>query len=142
LPELAAEGARVLLAEDHPTNRMVVELLLKASGAELTTVADGAQAVEAFKQGGFDLVLMDIQMPVMDGLAATRAIRLHELACSLERTPLVALTANALPEHIQASVDAGADAHLAKPITAGSLLPLIDTLLRPQAPSLQAAGAA
>jgi CheY-like chemotaxis protein len=107
----------------------VVELLLQASGADLTSVEDGVQAVEAFKLGGFDLVLMDVQMPVMDGLAATRAIREHEQALALARTPVVALTANALPEHVKASAEAGADAHLAKPITASTLLPLIAQLL-------------
>ena len=142
LAEPLAVGARVLLAEDHPTNRKVVELMLLASGAELLAVEDGAQAVEAFQREHFDLVLMDLQMPVMDGLEATRAIRAHERAFSSGHTPIVALTANALPEHIQASVEAGADAHLAKPITASALLPLIDRLLKDAAPELQAASAA
>ncbi len=128
--DLPALRARVLLAEDHPINRKVVELILQTTGAELTSVENGALALEAFKAGAFDMVLMDVQMPVMDGLTAIRAIRAHEQAAALARTPVVALTANALPEHVKASADAGADAHLTKPITAASLLPLVEQLVR------------
>ncbi|HEY5409694.1 MAG TPA: ATP-binding protein, partial [Caulobacteraceae bacterium] len=128
--DLPALRARVLLAEDHPINRKVVELILQTAGADLTSVENGALALEAFRAGAFDLVLMDVQMPVMDGLTAIRAIRAHEQAAALASTPIVALTANALPEHVKASADAGADAHLTKPITAASLLPLVEQLVR------------
>ncbi len=112
----------VLLAEDHPTNRKVVELILGAAGVSLHCVEDGAQAVAAWSAGDFDLILMDMQMPVMDGLTATRAIREQELAQSLPRTPIYSLTANALPEHARESEAAGADGHLTKPIAADQLL--------------------
>jgi signal transduction histidine kinase/AmiR/NasT family two-component response regulator len=115
-------GLRVLLAEDHPTNRRVVELILGAAGVELTCVENGAEAVEAFRKGDFDLVLMDMQMPVMDGLTAIGEIRKIEAAAGATRTPIQVLTANAMPEHVSASAAAGADGHLSKPILADALL--------------------
>jgi signal transduction histidine kinase/ActR/RegA family two-component response regulator len=121
----------ILLADDHPTNRRVVELMLDGGLAALTSVEDGAQAVEAFRGGQFDLVLMDMQMPVMDGLAAIREIRRIEAASRLRRTPVIMLTANALPEHISDAAAAGADAHLAKPFTANALFGAIDAALAP-----------
>jgi CheY-like chemotaxis protein len=99
-----------------------VKLILGAAGVELTCVEDGAQAVEAFASGVFDLVLMDMQMPVMDGLTAIAQIRRLEAASGRARTPIHVLTANAMPEHISASLDAGADGHLSKPILADALL--------------------
>ena len=116
---------RVLLADDHPVNRKVVELVLAQVRVELTTVEDGAQALQACRNGDFDLILMDMQMPVMDGLTATREIRLHEAAMGLDRTPIVMLTANALPEHVASAAAAGADRHLAKPFNAVELLELV-----------------
>jgi signal transduction histidine kinase/ActR/RegA family two-component response regulator len=121
---------RVLLADDHPVNRRVVEMILDQVDVALTSVEDGAQAVEAIRDQNYDLVLMDMQMPVMDGLTATREIRLHEAAMGLGRTPIVMLTANALPEHIAAAEAAGADLHLAKPFDAAELLNLLVTLPR------------
>jgi signal transduction histidine kinase/ActR/RegA family two-component response regulator len=113
---------RVLLAEDHPTNRRVVELILRSAGVQLTCVEDGAEAIRVWAAGDFDLVLMDMQMPVMDGLTATRAIRRREAASERPRTLIYALTANAMAEHAKASAEAGADGHLTKPITVDDLL--------------------
>ncbi len=113
---------RVLLAEDHPTNQRVVQLILASTGADLTIVADGRQALEAFAAAPYDVVLMDMQMPVMDGLAATRAIRELEAARGLDPTPVVMLSANAMTEHREEARAAGADLHVSKPITAESLL--------------------
>ncbi|WP_374386298.1 ATP-binding protein [Brevundimonas sp.] len=113
--------ARVLLADDHPANRKVVEIMLSGVETELVMVEDGQAAVAAFAEGGFDLVLMDMQMPVMDGLSATAAIRALEAEERRARTPLIILTANALPDHVEAALSAGADGHLAKPITMDSL---------------------
>ncbi|CAN7455527.1 ATP-binding protein [Phenylobacterium sp. LjRoot219] len=124
-PEATADpllGMRVLLAEDHPTNRRVVELILGAAGVELTCVENGADAVDAFRDRAFDLILMDMQMPVMDGLTAIGEIRKLEYAVGADATPICVLTANAMPEHVSASLDAGADAHLSKPILADALL--------------------
>ncbi|WP_420471881.1 response regulator [Brevundimonas sp. FT23042] len=121
---------RVLLADDHPVNRKVVEMILAQAEIDLTAVEDGSQALNAARDGDYDLVLMDMQMPVMDGLTATREIRLHEAALGLPRTPIIMLTANALPEHIASAEAAGADRHLAKPFDAGELLELVISLPR------------
>ena len=113
---------RVLLAEDHTTNQRVVALILEPLGVDLTIVGDGKQALDLAKSGGFDLILMDVQMPEMDGLTATRLLREHETASGLARTPVISLTANALPEHVEASLAAGSDRHLAKPIRPDTLI--------------------
>ena len=121
---------RVLLAEDHPTNQRVVQLILASQDAEVVTVADDAQAVAAFQAEAFDVVLMDMQMPGMDGLTATRAIRALEAALPDEaRTPIVMLSANAMAEHCDQARAAGADLHVPKPITAASLLAGIQAVL-------------
>jgi signal transduction histidine kinase/ActR/RegA family two-component response regulator len=121
---------RVLLADDHPVNRKVVEMILAQADIDLTSVEDGSLALNAVRDGDYDLILMDMQMPVMDGLTATREIRLHEAAMGLPRTPVIMLTANALPEHIASAEGAGADRHLAKPFDAGELLELVISLPR------------
>lgn len=121
-------GLRILLADDHPTNRQVVRLML-GEVAGIASVENGAEAVEAFAASRFDLVLMDMQMPVMDGLTAVREIRRLEDARGLARTPIVMLTANTRPEHLEASLAAGADRHLAKPITAAILFSTLEEVL-------------
>jgi signal transduction histidine kinase/ActR/RegA family two-component response regulator len=121
-PVTAGPRRRVLLAEDHPTNRRVVQLILEAIDVDLTCVEDGAAAVEAAAGQDFDLILMDMQMPVMDGLTAVRAIREREARLGAARTRIISLTANAMPEHAEASRQAGADGHLTKPIAADKLI--------------------
>lgn len=121
---------RVLVVDDNPTNRRVAEMILAGAGVDVVCVEDGVQAVDAFVHDRFDVILMDMMMPVMDGIAATRAIRRLEVAESRDRTPLVMLTANTLPEHIAASLDAGADVHLAKPITPTGLFETLAELQR------------
>ncbi len=116
------EGARVLVAEDHPTNQRVARLILEAAGVDITIVENGALALAAIKAGGFDAVLMDMQMPEMDGLTATREIRAWEKEHGHARTPVIMLTANALDEHVRASREAGADRHVSKPLRPDSLL--------------------
>jgi len=116
---------RVLLAEDHPANRVVVQVVLSQIDVELLAVENGAEAVEAFRKAVFDVILMDLQMPVMDGLTAIREIRAFEAAQSRARTPILAVTANALAEHIAASRAAGADLHIAKPIAPMALISAI-----------------
>ncbi len=120
---------RVLLAEDHPVNQRVVELILADQNVDLVTVDDGAQAVAAFVGGDFDLVLMNMQMPLMDGLSATRAIRALEAERGGPATPIVMLSANAMPEHQAEALSAGADLHVSKPITAASLLAGMQTAM-------------
>jgi PAS domain S-box-containing protein len=114
---------RILLAEDHPTNQKVVQLILAPYGVELVIVEDGAQALEALRADSFDLILMDMQMPLMDGLAATRAIRCEEARRpDRPHTPIVMLSANAMAQHRIDALNAGADLHVAKPVTAESLI--------------------
>jgi PAS domain S-box-containing protein len=113
---------RVLLAEDHPTNRRVVQLILEVVDVDLTCVEDGAAAVEAAATQTFDLILMDMQMPVMDGLTAIRAIREREARSGASPVRIISLTANAMPEHAEASRLAGANGHLTKPIAADKLI--------------------
>ena len=131
-PEAPLAGMRVLLAEDHPTNRRVVELILDATGIELVSVENGAEAVRAYDHGAFDMILMDMQMPVMDGLTAIRRIRELEAAERRSRTQIHVLTANAMPEHVQASLAAGADGHLSKPIQAGLLIERCSEVFAPK----------
>jgi CheY-like chemotaxis protein len=117
-----SRSARVLVADDHATNRRLVELMLSPAQVEIMMVSDGAQAVQAAEAQGFDLILMDVQMPVLDGLSAIRAIRQMEADRAIGRTPIVALSAHALDEHVQMSLAAGADRHVTKPIRAEALL--------------------
>jgi signal transduction histidine kinase/CheY-like chemotaxis protein len=123
------EGARVLLAEDHPTNQRVVSMILEAAGVALTIVGDGDQAVAAAAAEDFDLILMDMQMPVMDGVSATAAIRRRQRAEGAARTPIIMLTANALDEHIESGRAAGADLHVTKPLRPHALLSAMLQLL-------------
>ena len=115
-------GLSVLVADDHPTNRKVVELILSQIDARMVLVENGQQALDACRDDRFDIVLMDMQMPVMDGLTATREIRALEAREGRPRTPVVMLTANALTEHVAAAHAAGADRHLAKPFDAAELI--------------------
>jgi signal transduction histidine kinase/AmiR/NasT family two-component response regulator len=120
---------RILLADDHETNRQVVGLILEGLGVELVGVENGAEAVEAFRADRFDLVLMDMQMPVMDGLGAIAVIRAHERDTGAAPTPILVLSANTLPEHVEAAQAVGADGHVAKPITPQVLLTAIEAAL-------------
>ena len=122
-------STRLLVVDDHPTNLKVVELILSGAGVSVTTATNGEEALACWTEGAFDLILMDMQMPVMDGLSAVRAIRAREAHTGRTRTPIVMLTANASAEHVQAGASAGADGHLTKPITPGSLFSSIETAL-------------
>jgi CheY-like chemotaxis protein len=119
-PGFGAAPARILVVDDVATNRELVRTLLTSFGHDLTDAASGLAAVEAAMRTTFDLILMDLQMPGMDGLAATRAIR---KTCELNRTtPIVAISANVLPAHREACRAAGMNDHIAKPIDAAELL--------------------
>ena len=129
-PEASDAGElRILAAEDNPTNQLVLKALLAQVGVEPEVVDNGALAVEAWAQGEFDLILMDIQMPEMDGMEATRAIRRQEEESGRRRTPIIALTANAMAHQVAEYEGAGMDAHVAKPIDIGVLFSTIETLL-------------
>jgi signal transduction histidine kinase/ActR/RegA family two-component response regulator len=112
-----SDRLRILAVDDHPTNRRVLQLILEPLGVDLTLCEDGQQALNAVEQADFDLVLMDLQMPVMDGLTATRAIREKEVAQQCARMPIIALSANAMTHHKVEALEAGADLHIAKPFT-------------------------
>ncbi|MDR3506765.1 MAG: ATP-binding protein [Caulobacteraceae bacterium] len=120
---------RVLLAEDHPTNQKVVQMLLEPYGADIIIAEDGAQAVALFQDQAFDLILMDMQMPTMDGLAATRAIRDLEREAHHPHTPIAMMTANTSDDHQRAARTAGSDIFIPKPITSASLMAGIEALL-------------
>ncbi len=107
---------RILAADDSSDNRFLLTAFLKKFPCELTIVENGQEALEAFKEGKYDIVLMDMQMPVMDGFAATRLIREWEGKNNLQATPVLALTAYALPEEIKYCTDAGCDSHISKPV--------------------------
>ncbi|OYU69545.1 MAG: hybrid sensor histidine kinase/response regulator [Alphaproteobacteria bacterium PA2] len=125
----AAAPLNILLAEDNAGNRKIVSMILEPYGVNLTTAEDGRQAVAAFREQAFDLVLMDMQMPVMDGLAATRAIRELEQTEARSRTPIAMLSANALSTHRQDAEAAGCDAFVAKPIRPDDLLRSLEAIL-------------
>ncbi len=115
---VTASGDRlaILVAEDNPTNQLVLRSLLAGAGVDLEVVEDGRLALEAWRRRAFDLILMDINMPVMDGVSATRAIRAEERAGERVRTPIIALTANAMDHQRHDYLAAGLDAHVSKPI--------------------------
>jgi signal transduction histidine kinase/ActR/RegA family two-component response regulator len=119
-------GLRILVAEDSSVNSFLLRAYLKDGAYEVTFVEDGKQAVTAFQSVQFDLILMDMEMPVMDGLAATSAIRALERDQGRTRTAIVSLTANALQSEIDAMRNAGCDAHLSKPISKQRLLTAIE----------------
>jgi signal transduction histidine kinase/ActR/RegA family two-component response regulator len=135
----AERRLRVLLADDHPTNRTVVEVLLSDIDLDLVSVENGLQACEAFEAGRFDVVLMDMQMPVMDGLNAVRRLRTYERRTRATPALVVMLTANAMREHQDLSIAAGADLHLAKPIEAAKLFAALEAGVARTAESVAAA---
>jgi len=124
---------RVLAAEDNKINQLVVTILLQQMGVTPTMVEDGAQAVEAWRTAEFDLILMDMQMPVMDGLAAVRAIRVAEALSSRPRSPIIALTADVMSHHLETYRKAGVDAVVAKPIQFAELASAMQSVLDPAA---------
>ncbi|HEV2081927.1 MAG TPA: PAS domain-containing protein [Brevundimonas sp.] len=130
---------RILVADDAPANRELVSAILGGLGLTVDAVEDGAQAVEAARTGAYDLILMDVHMPVMDGLDATRAIRAG--GGSAARTPIIALTANVQPEQAERCREAGMDAHVGKPIQIAELLRAMAEVTAEAAPAgLQSAG--
>ncbi len=123
---------RILAADDNATNQIVLRTLLAQVGVELTMVDDGAQALEAWRANAYDLILMDIQMPGMDGVTASRRIRAEEAQADQERTPILALTANVMHHQLDEYRKAGMDGHVGKPIEIASLFAALDEALRPQ----------
>jgi signal transduction histidine kinase/AmiR/NasT family two-component response regulator len=127
-PSVVAE-IRILAAEDNAINQLVLKTLLHQAGLTPTVVDNGEKCVEAWEAGDWDMILMDVQMPVMDGPSASRAIRAREAATGRTRTPIVALTANAMSHQIADYIAAGMDAHVSKPIEAVKLFAAIEQAL-------------
>jgi signal transduction histidine kinase/CheY-like chemotaxis protein len=125
---------RVLAAEDNAVNQLVLKTLLHQMGVDPTVVENGQLAVEAWEEGDWDVVLMDVQMPVMDGLTATAAIRNREADLNRPRTPIIALTANAMSHQVEQYIAAGMDGHVAKPIQAAELFEVLTRLVTPSDP--------
>ena len=117
---------RILLAEDSQDNVLLIQSYLKASGYSADVASNGAVALEKYIAGTYDVVLMDVQMPVMDGYAATRRIRQWETENRVTPVPIFALTAHALPEEVRKSLDAGCTVHLTKPIRKATLIGAIE----------------
>jgi len=135
--QIPGEGHRILVADDAPANRELVVAILAGLGLEADAVCDGAEAVEAVRSGLYDLVLMDMQMPVMDGMAATRTIR--AMGGAGARLPILALSANVQREQIDRCLEAGMDGHLGKPIQIADLAGALARFLAPAADEEQAA---
>lgn len=124
-PSTSTRSFRVLLVEDSPDNQLLVRSYLKETEYVLDIAADGALAFEKFKGTHYDVILMDMQMPVMDGYAATRAIRAWEREHDLSSTPIIALTALALKEEGARILESGCDTHLTKPVKKSTLLEVL-----------------
>ena len=124
-----ARNIRVLAAEDNTINQLVLKTLLNQAGIDPFIVSDGAEAVAAWREREWDVILMDVQMPVLDGPSATRAIRELELAEGRARTPIVALTANAMAHQVAEYTGAGMDAFVAKPIEISRLFEVLDRVV-------------
>jgi signal transduction histidine kinase/ActR/RegA family two-component response regulator len=124
-----ARDLRVLAAEDNEINQLVLQTLLGQIGLSPTIVGDGAAVLEAWDGGDWDVILMDVQMPRMDGPAATREIRRREAASGRARTPIVALTANAMAHQVQEYAAAGMDDFVAKPIEVSALFAALQRAL-------------
>jgi signal transduction histidine kinase/ActR/RegA family two-component response regulator len=124
------EGVRVLLVDDHPMNRELGAALLTLMGCEVELAENGLQAVEAATHGAFDVILMDVHMPQMDGLAAARAIR--GLPSAAADVPIIAMTADVLPEHVERCRLAGMVDHVAKPVRPEALHAALARWIRPR----------
>ncbi len=144
----AAPGAerdrkvRLLCAEDNEINQMVLKALLEPYDYDLIVVDDGRQAVEAYQTEAFDLILLDIQMPVMDGPSAAAAIRRYEVQTNRREIPIIALTANVMADQIQSYLAAGMNQVVPKPLNIDDLYAAIERHLSRMAASASTDGAA
>ena len=121
------DSLRVLLAEDNEVNQRLATALLEKHGHAVSTAANGIEAISAFETGQFDLILMDVQMPLMDGLEAAASIRAKEQLAG-GHIPIIALTAHAMREDRDRCIQAGMDEYVSKPINIHTLLSIVDTV--------------
>jgi CheY-like chemotaxis protein len=133
----APQELRVLAAEDNDTNQLVLKTLLSQAGINPTLVENGRQALEAWEAQHWDIILMDIQMPIMDGVAATCAIREREKTTGRPRTPILAVTANAMTHQVAEYEAAGMDGMVPKPIDITALFGAMERALEPAADSFE-----
>ncbi len=133
-PGAALQGMRVLLAEDNAVNQLLARRVLEKLGAEVTVADNGEVAIAKLAEAPFDVVLMDCQMPVMDGYAATRRIRAGAAGRSAAKLPIIALTAHALSGHREECLAAGMNDYLTKPIDPGALRAMLDDLKSARSP--------
>ncbi len=127
---IPARRLHILLAEDNPVNSMLAIALLEKRGHRVTAVEDGVQVMAAYSPGLFDLILMDIMMPEMDGLEATRRIRAEEPGRGGGRIPIIAMTANAMTGDRELCLDAGMDGYISKPVKPEALDREIERVMR------------
>ena len=121
-----ARGLRVLLVEDNRVNQALAIALLKKSGCVIRLAGDGRKAIDALRAGDFDLVLMDVCMPEMDGYEATRRIRAGECGLDRKHICIAAMTANAMEGDCEKCLDAGMDEYLSKPINKSELVGVVE----------------
>jgi signal transduction histidine kinase/ActR/RegA family two-component response regulator len=133
------EGLRILAAEDNPTNQAVLTAIMGALDVDLTVAGTGVEALELWRKGSFDLILMDVHMPEMNGLEATRQIRAAEARSGRRPIPIIALSANAFAHQVTECVEAGMDDHVSKPIDIQALTRSIERLLASPREGLQSA---
>jgi signal transduction histidine kinase/ActR/RegA family two-component response regulator len=134
-PVEPGSGVRILAAEDNPTNQLILRALLEPLHVDLTLVENGVAAVDAFRTAVFDLVLMDAQMPELNGPEAAAAIRRIETEEGRARTPILALTANVMNHQLATYVEAGMDGYVAKPIDAAKLFEAVIQATQPAMPA-------
>ena len=128
-PAILEQPLQILMVDDSSDNRALIRAYLKKTPYRLVEAEDGQEAIDKFIAGKFDLVLMDIQMPIVDGFEATTTIRVWETANKRRRTPIIALTASATGEAMQRTFEAGCDAHVTKPVRKSTLLDAIRNAL-------------
>ncbi len=138
---LATYGTNLLIVEDNVVNQRVATRMLEKFGCRVDVAANGEEAIEATAREVYDLVFMDCQMPVMDGYAATRSIRLRE-GHTGQYLPIIAMTANAMPGDREKCLDAGMDDYLSKPVDHNRLLTLLQQWLPAQSLQTSDTGAA
>jgi CheY-like chemotaxis protein/HPt (histidine-containing phosphotransfer) domain-containing protein len=141
LPSLAGRGTRILLAEDNLTNRIVATGILENLGLRADVATDGEEALRALAGNRYDLVLMDVQMPVLDGLEATRRIRSPRSRNRNRHIPILAMTAGVLERDLRACLEAGMNDYITKPVSPRSIAMALDHWL-PRLPEAEAAGPA
>ena len=121
---------RCLLAEDNEVNQILAMALLEERGHTVALAQDGRQALELYQQGGFDVIIMDVQMPELDGYEVTAEIRRREEAGALARIPILALTAHAMAGDRERCVEAGMDGYVSKPINRSELFAALQAVTR------------